>query len=47
MVRAKELMKDFKELYRENEGKTLLGVCHGGFLNTIACMFTNNLGKSD
>lgn len=28
-------------------GQTILAVSHGKFLNTLACMFTNNLGNEE
>lgn len=49
--RVKEVIKEFKELYRSNKdeykGKTLLAVTHGAFLNTLACVFTNNIAMAD
>ncbi|TNV73685.1 hypothetical protein FGO68_gene6310 [Halteria grandinella] len=49
--RVKEVIKEFKELYRDptqdNKNKTFLAVTHGAFLNTLACVFTNNIASAD
>ncbi len=31
----------------EMKGKTLLAITHGAFLNTLACVFTNNIGNAE
>lgn len=50
IARIKELMKDFKELYKSNreayQGKTFICISHGTFLNNLACVFTNNIGNA-
>ena len=45
--RAKEIMKEFKDLYHENIGKNLVAITHGAFLNAFVCTFTNNLGIAE
>lgn len=48
--RAKDLIREFKDYFRENretvKGKTFIGITHGAFLNTLACVFTNNLDNA-
>ena len=50
LARIKDLLKDFKDFYRANKeqvhGKTFVSITHGSFLNTLGCMFTNNLGNA-
>ncbi len=50
IARCKDLVKDFKEIYRSNrekyEGKTFVAISHGSFLNTLACTFTNNVPQA-
>lgn len=41
------MIKDFKDMYTENVGKNFVAICHGSYMNTIACMFTNNLNNTD
>ena len=37
------MLKDFKEIYKDNIGKNLLVISHGSFLNDLICLFTNNI----
>jgi broad specificity phosphatase PhoE len=40
------VIKDLKEMYYSNIGKTILVVTHGGFLNYLLCTYTNNVPNS-
>ncbi len=51
VARIKDLLRDFKDFYRENrekvQGKTFVAITHGSFLSTMSCLFTNNIGVAD
>ena len=39
----KEVFRNFKDLHKGNKELVMLAVCHGTFINTMMCTFTNNL----
>ena len=50
IARCKDLVRDFKELYRSNRekymGKTFVAISHGSLMSTLACTFTNNIPQA-
>ena len=50
IARCKDLVRDFKEIYRSNRdkymGKTFVAVSHGSMMSTLACTFTNNVPQA-